>query len=162
EGIDLRAHQVFALCNKFVPVTASSLAAVLGFAALGVSEIRPVREMGLWTATGLALSWVVVFTLFPALQLVLRTPTGRAVAVRSALYDRVAQKLPAFTRRHRWSLVLSALGLSAAGVVALFGLPGGRVAPMRIGVDVLDYVDPSLAIHRDMIFFRTHVSGLNV
>ena len=162
EGVDLRAHHLFALCNKFVPVTASTLAAVLGFAALGVSQIRPVREMGLWTATGLALSWVVVFTLFPALQVVLRAPTGRAVAVRSALYDRLAQQLPDFTRRSRWPLVLSALGLSAAGLVALFGLPGGRIAPMRVGVDALDYIDPSLAIHRDMTFFRTHVSGLNV
>jgi predicted RND superfamily exporter protein len=33
---------------------------------------------------------------------------------------------------------------------------------MRVGVDALDYIDPSLAIHRDMTFFRTHVSGLNV
>ncbi len=162
EGVQLRAHQLFALRNKFVPVTASTLAAVLGFAALGVSRIRPVREMGIWTATGLALAWVVVFTLFPALQIVLRTPTGQAVAVRSGLYDRLAQRLPDFTRRLRWTLVLSALALSAAGLVALLGLPGGRITPMRVGVDALDYIDPSLAIHRDMIFFRTHVSGLNV
>jgi predicted RND superfamily exporter protein len=161
EGVELDEHQRRALANKLLPVTASSAAAVLGFAALAVSSIRPIREMGLWTAAGLALSWVVAFTLFPALQKALRTPTGRTVPIRSALYDRVAAALPAFTWRFRWPLVAGALLLSAAGVVALAGLPG-RLAPMRVGVDSLDYVDPDLAIHRDLVFFREHVSGLNV
>ena len=161
EGTDVAAHQLFALGNKFLPVTASTLAAVLGFAALAVSRIRPIREMGLWTATGLALSWVTVFTLFPALQKALRTPTGRAVPVRTRLYDRLAAALPSFTWRFRWVLVPAALALAAAGVVAVGGVPG-RLAPMKVGVDVLDYVDASLPIHRDMVRYREQVGGLNV
>jgi len=161
EGVDVDEHQAWALANKFLPVTASSVAAVLGFAALAVSAIRPIREMGLWTALGLAIAWVVAFTLFPALQKTLRTPTGRTVAIRTALYDRLAEALPALTWRWRWPMLAASLALSAAGVVALFGWPG-RVAPMRLGVDGLDYVDPDLAIHRDMVWFREHVSGLNV
>jgi predicted RND superfamily exporter protein len=161
EGVDLEAHRLFALRNKLLPVSASTLAAVLGFAALAVSKIRPIREMGLWTAAGLALSWLVVFTLFPALQKALRTPTGRAVAVRTRLYDRVAAALPELTWRHRRVLVPGALVLAAAGLVALAGVPG-RLAPMRVGVDSLDYVDPSLPIHRDMLYYRAQVGGLNV
>jgi predicted RND superfamily exporter protein len=161
EGVDVDAHQLFALRNKLLPVTASTLAAVLGFAALAVSRIRPVREMGLWTAAGLALSWVTVFTLFPALQKALRTPTGRAVAVRTRLYDRVAATLPALTWRLRWALVPGALALAGAGLVALIGVPGW-LAPMKVGVDSLDYVDASLPIHRDMVYYREHVGGLNV
>jgi predicted RND superfamily exporter protein len=161
EGVDLEAHRIFALRNKLLPVTASTLAAVLGFAALAVSKIRPIREMGLWTAAGLALSWLVVFTLFPALQKALRTPTGRAVAVRTRLYDRVAEALPALTWRRRRVLVPGALVLAAAGLVALAGVPG-RLAPMRVGVDSLDYVDPALPIHRDMLYYRAQVGGLNV
>ncbi len=161
EGVPTDEHQIFALTNKFLPVTASSVAAVLGFAALSVSKILPIREMGIWTAVGLALSWVVAFTLFPALQRVLRTPTGRVVAVRTRLYDALAGALPGFTWRWRWPLLVGALALAAAGLVALFGIPG-RIAPMRVGVDSLDYVDPSLPIHRDLVFFRRHVGGLNV
>ncbi len=161
EGVALEEHHLLALHNKFLPVTASTLAAVLGFGALAVSRIRPIREMGIWTAVGLALSWVVAFTLFPALQRVLRTPTGRAVPIRSALYDRVAAALPAFTWRWRWPLVVGALALAAAGLVALVGIPG-RLAGMKVGVDSLDYVDPSLAIHRDMVYYREHVGGLSV
>jgi hypothetical protein len=161
EGVDVDAHQIFALRNKLLPVTASTLAAVLGFAALAVSRIRPVREMGLWTAVGLALSWVTVFTLFPALQKALRTPTGRAVAVRARLYERIAGALPGLTWRLRWALVPGVLALAGAGLVALVGVPGW-LAPMKVGVDSLDYVDASLPIHRDMVYYREHVGGLNV
>jgi predicted RND superfamily exporter protein len=31
-----------------------------------------------------------------------------------------------------------------------------------VGIDALDYVDASLPIHRDMVFYREHVGGLNV
>jgi uncharacterized protein len=161
EGVPVDEHQLYALANKFLPVTASSVASVLGFSALAVSRIRPIREMGLWTGAGLAIAWVVAFTLFPALQKTLRTPTGRNVRVRSALYDKLSEALPVFTYRWRWALVVASLALSAAGLVALFGIPG-RVAPMQLGVDSLDYVDPRLDIYRDMVFYRDHVSGLNV
>jgi predicted RND superfamily exporter protein len=160
EGSSAEEHQLFALANKFLPVTASSVAAVLGFSALAVSRIRPIREMGIWTGVGLAIGWVTCFTLFPALQRVLRTPTGRVVAVRTGAYDRVAAALPGITWRWRWPLLAGSVLLQAAGLVALFGVPG-RLGPMRVGVDSLDYVDPSLPIHRDMLFFRQHVSGLN-
>jgi predicted RND superfamily exporter protein len=161
EGTELEAHRLFALRNKLLPITASTVAAVLGFAALAVSRIRPIREMGLWTATGLGLAWLTAFTLFPALQKALATPTGRAVAVRTALYDRIAAALPRVTWRLRSPLVVGSLALAAAGLVALAGIPG-RIAPMKVGVDSLDYVDDSLAIHRDMVFYREHVGGVSV
>src|SRR5206468_2958808 len=75
--LPLDEHQVFTLANKFVATTASIVAAAIGFAALAVSGIRPIRQMGLWVAGGLLLTWAVVFTLFPALQKILQTPTLR-------------------------------------------------------------------------------------
>lgn len=160
-GVDVDEHQLFALQNKFLPVTVSSAAAVAGFAALAVSNIRPIRDMGLWTAAGLAIAWVVSFTLFPALQRVLRTPTVRVVPLRTAFYDRISAALPGVTRRWRVVFLAVALLLAGGGVVSLVGVPG-HVAPMSLNVDVLDYVDHSLPIHRDMVYFRAHVSGLEV
>ena len=161
EGVDWEEHQLFALANKFLPVTASTVAAVLGFGALAVSPIRPIREMGVWTAVGLALSWLVVFTLFPALQRTLRTPTIRTVPIRTRLYDRVAAAIPRFSWRWRWPLVTGSLLLAAAGLLALTGIRG-RLSPMKVGVDALDYVDPGEDIARDLRFYREEVGGLNV
>jgi predicted RND superfamily exporter protein len=52
-------HHIFALTNKFVACTASVFATAVGFAALAVSDIRPIREMGIWVALGLAAVWVI-------------------------------------------------------------------------------------------------------
>ena len=46
----------------------------------GVARSARSARWAIWTAVGLALGWIVAFTLFPALQKVLRTPTGRTVA----------------------------------------------------------------------------------
>jgi predicted RND superfamily exporter protein len=154
EDVPITEHQVIALRNKFLPVTASMLAAALGFAALAVSTILPIREMGVWTAIGLAISWLVSFTLFPALQLVLRTPTGRRVSVRSRVYDRLSQALPRATYRYRVPLVAGAVALMAAGAFAVGG--------MSIQVDALSNIDPNTTVYRDLRWFREHVMSLDM
>jgi uncharacterized protein len=160
-GVPVREHQLAALRNKLLPVTASTFAAVLGFAALSVSKVRPIRELGIWTALGLAISWLVAFTLLPALQIVLRTPTGTRGASPGGLYQRVAAGVPAFAFRHRRGLVAGVLLLCVAGAAALFGIPGW-LRPMSVGVDTLTYMDPSLPLRQDLVWFRENVADLNV
>ena len=159
--VPVAAHQLAALRNKLLPVSASTFAAVMGFAALSVSKVRPIRELGIWTAIGLAISWVVAFTLFPALQLVLQTPTGATGVAGGKMYGRLAAALPAFTFRHRRGLVAAALLLCLAGAAALFGIPG-RLRSMPVGVDSLTYIDPSLPLRGDLVWFRENVADLNV
>ena len=103
-GVD--EHQIFTLTNKFVACTASIFATLVGFAALAVSTIRPIREMGIWVAVGLSLTWVIIFTLFPALQKVLKTPTGQEKGVAAPWFQALTAALPRFTYRFRWPLVL--------------------------------------------------------
>jgi predicted RND superfamily exporter protein len=161
EGSTLEDHHIAALRNKVLPVTASTIAAAIGFAALAVSRIRPIREMGLWTALGLVISWVVCYTLFPALQRTLRTPTRHRVPVRSALYDRLSAALPALTYRLRWPLVGVALAGCTAGVIAIVGLPG-VVGSIALEVDALSNIDPDTSLAHDLRWFRQEVMDLNV
>ncbi len=159
EDVPVDEHQIFALANKFTAVTVSVFATAVGFAALAVSSIEPVREMGLWTAAGLVLGWVVSFTLFPALQKLLRTPTRRERAVAGEWVVRAAKAIPRWSYRWRWPLVLTAAALSVAGAVAVFGLRGA-LTPMPLENDPLDYVDPGEPLYQDTRAFARDVSGL--
>ena len=72
--------------------------------------------MGIWVAVGLAFSWVIVFTLFPALQKLLRTPTRderRTAGARLRAPRRAAARLDATAGAGR--SCAAALGLSLLG-----------------------------------------------
>ncbi|MGH8220862.1 MAG: efflux RND transporter permease subunit [Steroidobacteraceae bacterium] len=156
----LAEHHARALANKLLPCTASMFATAVGFAALAVSDIRPIREMGLWTASALAVAWVGCFLLFPALQSLLNTPLKAERAPAGRWYPGFIERWVPVTRRLRWPLVLGTLFLSACGAAALFGVPG-VVAPLALQTDALAYIDPTLPIAKDTREFERR-SGLGV
>ncbi len=159
--VPIAEHHIAALRNKFLPVTASTLAAAMGFGALAVSRIRPIREMGIWTAVGLAIAWVTAFTLFPALQRVLRTPTGTAVAPTHHIYERLARAIPSVSFRLRWPFVICALAACAIGVAVLFGVPG-VIGGASVETDPLSTIDPDAQVARDLRWFRANVGSTDV
>lgn len=156
----LAEHHARALANKLLPCTASMLATAIGFAALAISDIRPIREMGLWTASGLAVAWAGCFLLFPALQSLLNTPLKAERAPAGRWYPHFVDLWVPITQRHRWPLVLATLLLSACGAAALFGVRG-IVAPLALQTDALAYIDPDLPIAKDTREFEQR-SGLAV
>src|ERR1700733_1342782 len=157
---DLRAHQARVLANKFLPCTASIFATAVGFAALAVSSIRPVREMGLWTASGLVVAWLASFSLFPALQQLLRTPTQTEVAAAGRWYPAFVDKWLPLTRALRWPLVGTAIAGMIAGLIALVGIPG-HVRPLSLQTDTLTYIDPRVQAAQDTRYFEAQ-NGLGV
>lgn len=156
--VELEGHRVAALANKLAAVSVSMFAAAVGFAALSVSEIVPVRQLGIWTSVGLGIGWLVCFTLYPALQAILGPPTRRHRAVAGGWMVHAAGVLPRWSYRWRWVLLPLTLGLAASGLVALVGVPGW-LAPMRLATDALDYVDPGLPVVRDTRAFAETVLG---
>jgi len=156
----LLEHHARALANKLLPCTASMFAAAVGFGALAISDIRPVREMGLWTACGLIVAWVGCFTLFPALQSLLRTPLRPAKVRATKWFGGFVKFLIPATRRYRWPLVSGALVMMLCGAAALFGIPG-VLAPLALETDVLTYVNPSESVAKDTRYFEQS-NGLDV
>jgi predicted RND superfamily exporter protein len=153
-------HHARALANKFLPCTASMFATAVGFAALAVSDIRPVREMGLWTAFGLIAAWVACFTLFPALQSLLRTPQRSHSALEGKWFANVVEVLVPATLRYRWYFVIAAVAIMLCGAASLFGIPG-KLAPLQLETDALTYVNPHEPVAQDTRRFEQS-NGLDV
>jgi predicted RND superfamily exporter protein len=156
----LLEHHARALANKFLPCTASMFATAVGFAALAISDIRPVREMGVWTACGLIVAWIGCFTLFPALQSLLRTPLRSETVPVGKWFPGFVDALVPASRRFRWPLVGGALVLMLCGAASLFGIPG-LAAPLALEMDVLTYVNPSERVAQDTRRFEES-NGLDV
>jgi predicted RND superfamily exporter protein len=149
----LEEHHARALANKFLPCSASMFATAVGFGALAVSDIRPVHDMGLWTAEGLVVAWLGCFTLFPALQSLLRTPMRSEQAPLAAWFEGFVGALIPTSERYRWPLVGAALVLMLCGAAALFGIPR-LLAPAALETDALTYVNPSARVAQDTRYFE--------
>jgi predicted RND superfamily exporter protein len=160
DGAPPLEHHARALANKFLPCTASMFATSVGFAALTVSDIRPVREMGLWTACGLIGAWVACFTLFPALQSVLRAPRRLDATTDEKWFGQFVDVLVPATRRYRWFLVAGAVIVMLCGAISLFGIPG-KLAPLELETDALTYVNPREPVAQDTRQF-VQTNGLDV
>jgi predicted RND superfamily exporter protein len=146
-------HHARAIANKFLPCTASMFATAVGFGALAISDIRPVRDMGLWTAGGVIVAWVGCFTLFPALQSLLRTPLRSEKVPVGRWFPGFVDALVPASRRYRWLLVGGALVLMLCGAAALFGIPG-VLKPLALEMDVLTYVNPHERVAQDTRHFE--------
>jgi uncharacterized protein len=149
----LLEHHARALANKFLPCTASMFATAVGFGALAISDIRPVRDMGLWTAGGLIVAWIGCFTLFPALQSLLRTPMRSEKASVAEWFPSFADALIPVSDRYRWPLVGGALVLMLCGTAVLFGIPH-VIAPIALETDALTYVNPDERVAQDTRYFE--------
>jgi len=160
DTLTLLEHHARALANKFLPCTASMFATAVGFAALAVSEIRPVREMGLWTACGLVVAWIGCFTLFPALQSLMRTPLLSERRPAARWFPRFVDALVPATRRYRWPLIGASIVLMLCGAASLFGVPG-KLEPLSLETDALTYVNPSEPVAQDTRRFE-RTNGLDM
>jgi uncharacterized protein len=156
----LLEHHARAIANKFLPCTASMFATAVGFGALAISDIRPVRDMGLWTACGLIVAWIGCFTLFPALQSLLRAPMRSEKVPVAKWFPGFVDRLVPASRRFRWLFVGGAVALMLCGAAALFGIPG-VIAPLALEMDVLTYVNPSERVAQDTRHFE-ETNGLDV
>ncbi|HWE27314.1 MAG TPA: MMPL family transporter, partial [Polyangia bacterium] len=157
----IEEHQAIALANKFVAATASIFATAVGFAALAVSEIRPIRELGLWVSAGLVLTWITVFTLFPALQKTLNTPTELERKTAGQWFVAFTRWLPAWSYRWRWLLVPGALVLCAVGAIALFGIPH-VLKPMELQTNAIEYIPHDSALYKDTKKLEEQIAGLSI
>jgi hypothetical protein len=160
-GVDQDEHLVHAFRHKFLATTASMFAAAVGFAALAESKIRPIRELGYWIAVGIVFTWIAVFTLFPALEKLLRCPTSDERKTAAPWFVKFTEWLPTWSYRYRWVLVPGFLLFSAAGAVALFGLPS-VVTPMELQTNPLEYIDHESQLYKDTKRLESVIGGLGI
>jgi hypothetical protein len=116
--------------------------------------------MGVWTACGLVIAWVGCFTLFPALQSLLKTPVRTERASAGTVFPRFVDFLVPATDRYRWLFVVGALLLMLCGAAALFGIPG-KIPPLSLETDALTYVNPKERVAQDTRRFQES-NGLDV
>jgi len=135
-----------------LPVTIAGLTTVLGFAALGISDVPAVRELGALSVLGVASVTVLALSAVPAwLSLPSRRERSpRAERIQGWLDARLAGLGGHLARRPgRWLAVWAGAALTSAAL-----LPG-----IRIDTDFLSFFSASAPVRQDFEVVNQRLSG---
>lgn len=113
-----------------LPTLITAITAAIGFATLGTASIRPLQEFGWTTAIGVLITFVISFTLLPALLLLIRPGKLLPRSQKASPWDRQLHRLFRWTLRHRVGIVL------VFGAITVLGLVG--MERMRVDNYLLD------------------------
>jgi predicted RND superfamily exporter protein len=133
-----------------LPLAIAAFTTVLGFVALTFSDIRAVRDLGLYAVAGIVVMYFVTLGIIPAGLMVLPDPrhgVGRQYGIVSRLVERISN----FAGRHR-RIVLAVV--AAACAASLWG-----ATRIRVETDYLSFFNPRGAIRRDNARITQRLGG---
>ncbi|MFK8024107.1 MAG: RND family transporter [Ilumatobacter sp.] len=103
------------------PIAFTTITTGVGFAALALTPIPPVRVFGIFVAIGVVIAWLATLTVLPALLMLVRESSiERAVGTMDrsdSRFARFVRVIPAAAVRHRGAV------LSAFGIVMVAAVP---------------------------------------
>lgn len=148
QSADSKASVNSALKESFRPCLLSALTTAAGFLALLSATMAPVRELGLFMAIGLLLSFACSFTLLPLLILVLKP---RCSAASYPIIDR----LIGLTGRVGTRCAVSVL----TGAIVVTGALGAGMAQIKTESNPLNFFTEDAQVTRDYQYIGEHLGG---
>ncbi|MEZ4808326.1 MAG: MMPL family transporter [Flavobacteriales bacterium] len=104
--------------NVGLPTFLTAVTAGVGFATLGSASIQPLQEFGWFTGIGVLLTFLIAFTLLPALLLFVGPGRLLPVSRHSSPWDRRLPNMFQWTIRNRRGILLAFAAITVAGIWA--------------------------------------------
>ncbi len=152
-GEDKTSHLIAVIRHKFLACLLNNVTTAIGFGSFVTSNVKSVRDLGLFVAIALATSLVITFTLFPTLVTLLNPPTSAEKKPSGMrLFDPLLRALPAYTYWYRHVLVL--------GFAILGGIGIGAFLHTEMETNSLNYLSEKNAMRQDTIWIEENLMGL--
>jgi uncharacterized protein len=140
---------VISLEKNFKPVFLTSLTTSIGFMSLSISEIVPVKTLGVSTAIGAVLAFILSVTLMPSLLLLLKPK--KIAHEKQTKKSQAFQKYGEFIVQNDKKIVLFTL--------VVFVLLAIGIKDARIDSNTIRYFDESVDIRKDTNFIEQNLAG---
>lgn len=135
------------LANLFTTLTT-----VVGFASLATTGIKPIDDFGLYTALGVVFSFVISYTLLPAMLYLLPAPVVQAAKVPTRfLWNNMLNAVFSFiTRRKFWIIGASALVIASM----IYG-----ITRIEENTRLLEDLNNKSKLKKDFVWFGAEFQG---
>lgn len=130
----------------------TTLTTVVGFASLATSGIKPIDDFGLYTALGVAFSFIVAYTLLPALLYLLPVPKIKTVkASNRFLWDNILTSFFSFIMRKKY-WILGVTGIIVVGMI--YG-----ITRIEENTQLLEDLSNKSKMKKDFVWFGKEFQG---
>lgn len=148
ESLSAKKLVAATMISKFAPCLYTALTTMAAFGSLTVSSIVPVEDFGWMMCIGLVLGFLVTFTLFPAVLMLLDGGRPRpGLRVETGLI----QRLSGLAQRHPKRIAGASLGAAAAAALG--------IAQLSIDNRFIDYFKNDTDINQGMVYIDQHLGG---
>jgi uncharacterized protein len=139
--------------GKARPVLWTGLTTLIAFGSLTAGNIPPVRTIGAWSALGIAIMTVLLFTLFPALLAESRINAASTPTLPfEARARRLGQGVAGWTIRNKFLVLWAA---AAAAAIAVLG-----VVRLRVDDNLAHYFSPAHPVRAELEELQRHGLGV--
>jgi predicted RND superfamily exporter protein len=135
------------------------LTTAVGFIALSVTELRPVRQFALLAAFGPMMIFVLTTTLLPALLSVMPQLSDAKDEAEEFHADErktpvsfITRRIPGFVDRNKKWLAVSGV------LIAVFSMYS--VSFIRVDANVVNYFKKNSTVNQDLLYFNEHFRGI--
>ncbi|MCP4138251.1 MAG: RND family transporter [bacterium] len=141
------------------PCLFTSLTTGIGFFSFAVSSIRPVRVLGMFTAFGILLAFLLTFTFLPAMLELLRKKfsgkeygnPGKKAGEQKGGMQRLLEKPGIYSIKHYVIVCFAGLLLTGAGIAGI-----GKIG---YNSNMLTYLPEENPVKQDMNFIEENLGG---
>jgi predicted RND superfamily exporter protein len=137
------------LKKNFLPIFLTSLTTAIGFATLTISEVIPVLTLGIATASGAVLAFIISVVWMPSVLLILKKP----IKVKSlkAVKEKKSLGYGRFILKNNKKIVLV--------TTAIFLLLGVGLFKVKVDSNTIRYFDESVEIRKSAEFMMKNLTG---
>lgn len=139
------------------PCFMTSLTTVIGFLSLTVSDIRPIVQLGIVAASGVAIAFILTFTFLPAVLFVLvsvkkdKAFDENSVPKKTGSFEKKLNALSSFNQRFYKPVLFVTAVLTVIAVVGAL--------KVRPETSVLEYFKKNSPIYKSTKFIEDNLSG---
>lgn len=144
--------------NLFYPILFTCLTTAVGFYALSVTELSPVREFALLAGIAPLIIFLLTNTFLPALLsyipwLPRNTSASKDTSTQSSPLDKALNQIPDWTFTNRKAIAITGIAVSIFSVWS--------VSQITVDANIVNYFKKDSWTHQDLLYFNDTFKGIS-
>jgi predicted RND superfamily exporter protein len=150
EGLETKEAVIGTLEKNFLPIMLTSVTTMVGFLSLTISEIVPIKTLGIATASGALLAFIFSVVFMPAVLLLYKQPVSKK--------EREERWIEHFSHYYATLIIMHSKKIFI-GTLVVFVMIGAGLFFVKVDSNTIRYFDTTVPIRQATHFIQDNITG---